>query len=156
MAAEQFYAGSLFMLYIRTGGAWKPVACLTSNGISESWDFAETVTKCDLGVTRRKPTTYSFEIPFEGVFTDTVGAGGDTAKASWDRISTIARAKTLTEFQVALLKTDGTEDPNFSEQYGYAYFSALEITGAEGEFITFTGTLLGDGDITTTDPYPGY
>jgi hypothetical protein len=62
----------------------------------------------------------------------------------------------LTEFQVALLKTDGTEDPNFSEQYGYAYFSALEITGAEGEFITFTGTLLGDGDITTTDPYPGY
>ena len=156
MADEQFYSGSLFMLYIRTGGAWKPVACLTSNGISESWDFAETVTKCDPGVTRRKPTTYSYEIPFEGVFTDTSGAGGDNAKASWDRISIIARAKTLTEFQVALLKTDGTEEPNFSAQYGYAYFSALEITGAEGDFITFTGTLLGDGDITTTDPYPGY
>jgi hypothetical protein len=156
MADEQFYSGSLFMLYIRNSGTWKPVACLTSNGISESWDFAETVTKCDPGVTRRKPTTYSYEIPFEGVFTDTSGAGGDTAKASWDTIKTIARAKTLTEYQIALLRTDGTEEPNFAAQFGTAYFSALDITGAEGEFITFSGTLLGDGDITETDPYPGY
>ena len=156
MADEQFYSGSLFMLYIRTGGAWKPVACLTSNGISESWDFAETVTKCDPVITRRKPTTYSYEIPFEGVFTDTSGAGGDTAKASWDTIKNLARAKALTEYQIALLKENGTEEPNFAAQYGAAYFSALEITGAEGEFITFTGTMLGDGDITEVDPYPGY
>lgn len=156
MANEQFYSGSLFMLYIRNSGTWKPVACLTSNGISESWDFAETVTKCDPGVTRRKPTTYSYEIPFEGVFTDTSGAGGDTAKASWDTLKTLARAKTLTEYQIALLREDGTEEPNFAAQFGSAYFSALEITGAEGEFITFSGTLLGDGDITETDPYPGY
>jgi hypothetical protein len=156
MADEQFYSGSLFMLYIRNSGTWKPVACLTSNGISESWDFAETVTKCDPGVTRRKPTTYSYEIPFEGVFTDTSGAGGDTAKASWDTIKNIARAKTLTEYQIALLRENGTEDPNFSAQFGSAYFSALDITGAEGEFITFSGTMLGDGDITETDPYPGY
>ena len=156
MADEQFYSGSLFMLYIRTGGAWKPVACLTSNGISESWYFAETVSKCDPGITRRKPTTYSYEIPFEGVFTDTSGAGGDTAKASWDTIKNLARAKALTEYQIALLKENGTEEPNFAAQYGAAYFSALEITGAEGEFITFTGTMLGDGDITEVDPYPGY
>ena len=156
MADEQFYSGSLFMLYIRNSGTWKPVACLTSNGISESWDFAETVTKCDPGVTRRKPTTYSYEIPFEGVFTDTSGAGGDTAKASWDTIKGIARAKTLAEYQIALLRTDGSEEPNFAPQYGTAYFSALDITGAEGEFITFSGTLLGDGDISETDPYPGY
>ena len=156
MAEEQFYSGSLFMLYIRNSGTWKPVACLTSNGISESWDFAETVTKCDPGVTRRKPTTYSYEIPFEGVFTDTSGAGGDTAKASWDTIKGIARAKTLAEYQIALLRDNGTEDPNFAAQYGTAYFSALDITGAEGEFITFSGTLLGDGDISETDPYPGY
>jgi hypothetical protein len=156
MADEQFYSGSLFMLYIRNSGTWKPVACLTSNGISESWDFAETVTKCDPGVTRRKPTTYSYEIPFEGVFTDTSGAGGDTAKASWDTIKNLARAKTLTEYQIALLRENGTEDPNFSAQFGAAYFSALDITGAEGEFITFSGTMLGDGDITETDPYPGY
>jgi len=156
MADEQFYSGSLFMLYIRNSGTWKPVACLTSNGISESWDFAETVTKCDPGVTRRKPTTYSYEIPFEGVFTDTSGAGGDTAKASWDVIKNIARAKTLTEYQIALLLTNGSEDPNFDAQFGTAYFSALDITGAEGEFITFSGTMLGDGDITETDPYPGY
>jgi len=154
--ANQFYSGSLFMLYIRNGGTWKPVACLTSNGISESWDFAETVTKCDPGVTRRKPTTYSYEIPFEGVFTDTSGGGGDTAKASWDVIKDLARSKTLTEYEIALLKEDGTEEPNFAPQYGAAYFSALEITGAEGEFITFSGTLLGDGDITEIDPYPGY
>jgi hypothetical protein len=156
MADEQFYSGSLFMLYIRNSGTWKPVACLTSNGISESWDFAETVTKCDPGVTRRKPTTYSYEIPFEGVFTDTSGAGGDTAKASWDTIKNLARAKTLTEYQIALLKENGTEDPNFNAQFGAAYFSALDITGAEGEFITFSGTMLGDGDITEVDPYPGY
>jgi hypothetical protein len=107
-------------------------------------------------VNRRKPTTYSYEIPCEGVFTDTSGAGGDTAKASWDTIKNLARAKTLTEYQIALLRDNGTEEPNFAPQYGAAYFSALDITGAEGEFITFSGTLLGDGDITETDPYPGY
>ena len=156
MANDQFYLGSLFMLYIRSGGTWKPVACLTSNGISESWDFAETMTKCDPGVTRRKPTTYSYEIPIEGVFTDTTGAGGDTAKASWDAIATLARAKTYIEWQVALLRSNGTEDTNFPEQYGSGYFSALEISAPESDFITFTATILGDGDITTTNPYPGY
>ena len=156
MTNEQFSMGSLFMLYIRNAGTWKPVSCLTSNGISENWDFAETVTKCDRGVTRRKPTTYSYEIPIEGVFTDTSGIGGDTAKASWDTIKVPARAKTLTEWQIALLKVDGTEDPNFAAQYGSAYFSALEISAPESDFITFTATMLGDGDITETDPYPGY
>lgn len=156
MANEEFYMGSLMMLYIRSGGAWKPVACLTSNGISESWNFAETVTKCDPGVTRRKPTTYSYEIPIEGVFTDTTGAGGDTAKASWDALKVIARAKTRTEWKTDLRREDGTEDPNFAPQYGGGYFSALEVTGPEDDFINFTATILGDGDITETDPYPGY
>jgi hypothetical protein len=156
MANEQFYDGGFFMLYIRNAGAWKPIACLTSNGLSETWDFAETVTKCDPGVTRRRPTTYSYEIPFEGVFTDTSGAGGDTAKASWDTIKNLARAKTLTEYQIALLTPGGSENPDFAAQYGTAYFSTLEITATEGELITFSGTLLGDGDITETDPYPGY
>lgn len=156
MADEPLYLGSLMMLYIRSGGAWKPVACLTSNGISESWDFAETQTKCDPGVTRRKPTTYSYEIPIEGLFTDTTGAGGDTAKASWDSIKTIARAKTITEWKMALLRENGTEDVNFAPQYGTSYFSALEITTPEGDFISFTATMLGDGDITETNPYPGY
>lgn len=156
MANEAFYMGSLFMLYIRQSGIWKPVSCLTSNGISESWNFAETVTKCDPGVTRRKPTTYSYEIPIEGVFTDTTGVGGDTAKASWDSLKVPARAKQLIEWQVALLKEDGTEDPAFNAQFGTAYFSALEIDAPEEDFIGFTATLLGDGDITETDPYPGY
>ena len=153
---EQFYMGSLFMLYIRANGTWKPVACLTSNGISESWDFAETVTKCDPGVTRRKPTTYSYEIPIEGVFTDTTGSGGDTAKASWDALKVPARAKQLTEWQVALLREDGSEDPNFAAQFGQGYFSSLEVDAPEDDFINFSATILGDGDITETDPYPGY
>ena len=156
MANETFYMGGLFMLYIRTGGTWKPFSCMTSNGLSESWDFAETVTACDPGTTRRKPTTYSYEIPYEGVFTDTTGAGGDTAKASWDTAKTIARAKQLTDWKLALLKDDGDEEPNFAPQYGSAYFSSLEITGTPTDFITYSATLLGDGDITETDPYPGY
>jgi len=156
MANETFYMGGLFQLYIRTGGAWKPLSCMTSNGLSETWNFAETVTACDPGVTRRKPTTYSYEIPYEGVFTDTTGAGGDTAKASWDTAKTIARAKTLFDWKIALLQDDGDEEPNFAPQYGTAYFSALEITGTPEDFITYSATLLGDGDITETDPYPGY
>jgi len=156
MANETFYMGNLFMLYIRTGGLWKPVSCMTSNGISESWNFAETVTACDPGVTRRKPTTYSYEIPYEGVFTDTSGAGGDTAKASWDTLSGIARAKTAVDWKIALLQDDGDEEPNFAPQYGTAYFSALDISATMEDFITYSATFLGDGDITTTDPYPGY
>ncbi len=156
MANETFYIGNRFFLYLRSGGSWKPASCMTSNGLSESWDFAETVTACDPGVMRRKPTTYSYEIPFEGVFTDTSGAGGDTAKVSWDAMALIARAKTLTGWKIALLSSDGTTNTNFAPQYGNGYFSALEISATESDFITFTSTILGDGDITSVDPYPGY
>lgn len=156
MADETFYIGNRFFLYLRNGGSWKPFSCMTSNGLSETWDFAEVTTACDPGVTRRKPTTYSYEIPFEGVFTDTELPGGDTSKVSWDTATTIARAKTRFDWKIALLRKDGSEEPNFAPQYGTAYFSALEISATDVDFITFTATLLGDGDITTTDPYPGY
>lgn len=57
---------------------------------------------------------------------------------------------------MALLRADGTQDSNFDPQYGNAYFSALEVTAPEGDFINWTGAMLGDGDITATNPYPGY
>jgi hypothetical protein len=143
-----FISGDDLILSIALGSPleWKPVACLTSNGISESTDFAETVTKCDPGVTVVTPTNYSYSISFEGLLTDTTSMGGDTAKASWDAIKGIQRAKDKVEWKMA------TVDSDLVEQYGEGYFDALEITGAAGENIAFTGSIKGTGSITAVDP----
>lgn len=142
----EFINGDDLVLFIAVSDTWKPVACLTSNGISESTEFAETVTKCDPGVTVVTPTTYSYSISLEGVLTDTTTMGGDTAKASWDKIKDIQRAKTQVQWKMATVVSD------LVEQYGEGYFESLELTGAAGENITFTGSIKGTGSITAVDP----
>jgi hypothetical protein len=143
-----FISGDDLILSIALGTPldWKPVACLTSNGISETTDFAETVTKCDPGVTVVTPTNYSYSISFEGLLTDTTTMGGDTAKASWDAIKNIQRNKEEVQWKMATVAS------SLVEQYGNGYFDSLEITGAAGENISFTGSIKGTGSISASDP----
>lgn len=139
-----FINGDLAILSIRRAGVMTPVACLTSNGLAEALTFNEVQTKCDPGVIISTPNSYSYNIPLEGVMTDTTSAGGDTALASWDYLRTLMRAKTLVEWQITI------GDPTFIQDGGFGYFENLEMTAPAGDNITFTGSIKGTGDISTT------
>lgn len=139
-----FINGDLAILSIRRDGDMVPVACLTSNGLAEALTFNEVQTKCDPGVIITTPNSYSYNIPLEGVLTDTTSAGGDTALASWDYLRTLMRAKALVEWQIEI------GSPTFIQDGGFGYFENLEMTAPAGDNITFTGSIKGTGEISTT------
>ena len=139
-----FINGDLAILSIMRGAVMTPVACLTSNGLAEALTFNEVQTKCDPGVIISTPNAYSYNIPLEGVLTDTTSGGGDTALASWDYLRTLMRAKTLVQWQITI------GDPTFITDGGFGYFENLELTAPAGDNITFTGSIKGTGDIATT------
>jgi hypothetical protein len=139
-----FINGDLAILSIMRDAVMTPVACLTSNGLAEALTFNEVQTKCDPGVIISTPNSYSYNIPLEGVLTDTTSVGGDDALASWDYLRNLMRGKTLVQWQITI------GEPAFITDGGFGYFENLEMTAPAGDNITFTGSIKGTGDISTT------
>lgn len=137
-----FINGDDSILSIKRGEVYVPIACLTSNGTSETVTFNEVQTKCDPGVVVSTPNSYSYTKSLDGILTDTTSVGGDTAQASWDFLTTLLRAKTLIYWK------EVTGNPGFITEMGEGYIESLEMTAASGENITFTGSIKGTGDIT--------
>lgn len=111
----------------------EPIACLTSNSISEILSFLGTSKKTINGAQTIKPVANSYTLNFEAVMVNDV--------MSWAELSLLARAMRLGiwEFDLGDMAGDA----------GYGFLSNLEMTASSGEFITFTGTIIGYGEITT-------
>ncbi len=127
--------------------AYEPIVCLTSNSLSESVEeITAPRTKCDTNnALVREAGQYSYEIPFEGVYAET-----EAAKLSWAELRTKLRALGNVTWRLTTTYADASTDVEF----GTAFFSALEKTSAVDEFLAFSGTLLGSGDIVAVDPNP--
>ncbi len=138
------------IIYIYDDMDWKPLACLTSTGLSSALSMIESTTKCFPGVVKKTPGQLNNSLSAEGEFIDTTTVGGDTAKASHDKLFLIQQTKELTEFKY---DTDITNVDSI-KYFGSGYFTDLELTQGSGEEIsTFTVTLDVDGAITLVDPY---
>ena len=138
--------GNAEILYIWDGSsAYEPIACLISNGLSESVSEVVSVNKCYPQQTIRKGGTHAYEIPFEGEYIKT-----EAGKVSWVEIKTKLRTKGNFTWKIVTTYADATADI----EYGTAFFSSLEKTSPAGdENITFSGTLLGSGLIVAVDPH---
>lgn len=141
---SEFVNGDNSVLSILRGSAYVPIACLTSNGTSETVTFNEVQTKCDPGVVISTPNAYSYSKSLDGLLTNTLSVGGDSALASWDYLSGLMRNKTLIYWKEAI------GSPAFINEYGEGYIDSLEMTAASGDNITFTGSIKGTGDILRT------
>ena len=143
-----FIKGDVLVLSIHDGTAYRPIACLTSNSISQSMGVIETITKCDPGVTQKQAGTYSYEISAEGEYIDTTSVGAETTKASHDYLHKNKFASgSLVEWKM----TTGLADD--SEYFGSGYLTELSADAPTGdEFATFSMTLSGTGSIVLTDP----
>ena len=112
--------------------AYEPLVCLTSGGLSESVEeITAPITKCDsTSSLTREAGTYSYEIPFEGLYAET-----EAGKLSWAEIRTKLRALGEITWRITTTYATGTD-----VEYGTGFFSALEKTGEVEEFISFSGT----------------
>ncbi len=144
--------GKNIIFYVHDGSDYRPVACLTSNGISVSQEAKESViTKCNQ-TKEITPGVMSYEIPFEGQFIDTTSVGGDTAKASYDWLLTHMKSKNdaglLTNWKQTTKKSDSLTETI----YGEGIITSLELTAPAEEDATFSATLQGNGWFSTVDP----
>lgn len=141
--------GEKGILYIYTGAAYKPVACLTSNSLNTTVSMIESQTKCFPGVVKKTAGTFSYSIDAEGEYIDTTTVGGDTAKQSHDALFLLQQAKTIIEWKIDTNISDATS----VKYYGSGYLTDLSATfGSGDELSTFSATIDGDGAILLTDP----
>ncbi len=137
--------GEDLILYVHDSSAYRPVACLTQNSLSETTNIIESQTKCDPGVVTRDFGTSSYELSLEGEYIDTTSATGDTSSASHDYLRTIQRQKITWRMDTGLADT-----PYY---YGTGIISELSLEAPAGdELSTFSASITGDGAIVTVDP----
>ena len=149
--ADDAIMGKNITLAVYDGAAYRPVACLTSNGISITQEMLELpITKCSPDK-KSKKGDLSYEIPFEGQFIDTTTVGGDTAKASYDFLVTHMKSMKDTDSKTRWKQTT-TIGATSDVIYGEGHIINLELTApAEGE-ATFSATLQGEGWFSSTEP----
>ena len=85
---SNFIKGDNIILYVHDGSIYRPIACLTSNSLSQDVNVIESQTKCDPGVVIKDPGSMTYEITFEGNYIDTTSVGAEVTKASHDYIKT--------------------------------------------------------------------
>lgn len=146
--------GELSILSIWDGTAYRPVACLTNNSLTQSLSIIESQTKCDPGVVKKSAGTLNYNISLEGEYIDTTSVGGDSAKASHDFLMEIQndQASGAKPAEAWKLETN-VNDSNFKTYYGDAIISELTLDAPAGdELQTFSATLEGSGLIVEADP----
>ena len=142
-----FIKGDNLILYVHDGTAYRPIACLTSNSLSQTRGIIETQTKCLPGVTERAAGSLSYEVSCEGNYIDTTSVGGETSKASHDYL------KGLMEAGDAVTWKMDTGLTTTAAYYGSAIITDLSADAPTGdEFATFSCTLSGTGSIASVDP----
>lgn len=138
------------ILYIYQGSAYEPIACLTSNSISNAVSVIESQTKCFPGEIKKQAGVISASIDFEGEFIDTTSVGGDTAKASFDSLLAIQNAREVFKWKI---DTDVPNTATSYKMYGFGVLTDLSLDAAAGdELQTFSGTIDVSGKILNAEP----
>lgn len=137
------YKGEDRILYIQIDDLFVPIGCLTDNSLSESVDTIDTTTRENEGWTSSRPVTQSYSISFSGIQILTTTDEGDDTKASYDRLKSLKRDRTLLDWQIK-----GNNFPIVD--YGKCYITDLSEATPVNDLITFSGTLTGYGEAFAT------
>lgn len=142
-----FIKGDTIILYVYDGAAYKPLACLTSNSLSQTRNIIESQTKCNPGLVLKDAGSLTYEITFEGNYIDTTSTGASTTLASHDTIKSLLELGSSYDWKMDTGLADN------AAYYGTGVFSDLTLDASAGdELATFSGTLSGSGAIVNVDP----
>lgn len=138
----KFYSNKKRILFIKFDDQeeFLPVGYLLANGFEEDVEMIPTTTREneDGWVTARPLGMQSFQIDFSALQVNTIFAGGDFTRVSYDRLKLIKRSRQLIEWRLI------TTDLQFVDS-GRGHITKLsEVTEAMG-FLKYNATLLGYG-----------
>ena len=138
----EFYKGEDRILYLKYLGAYLPIACLTENPFSESSEFIDTTTRDNAGWKTSRPVMQSYSISFSGLQLNSATSGGNFNVLSYDMLKKLKRQRLLLDWKI---------EGNFpTVDYGKCYIQDISEANAVGEFLTFSGSLVGYGIPLTT------
>ena len=129
-----------------TTPAYLPIGCLTTNEISKTVEMKDgTITKCEDSpdpIYGKKSYTITW---------DAIAIEDNLTHASLNKVSELMDSaytdKTPIFWKIETTKSDATKDT----RYGKGFLTNLkESDPVEGE-ITFSGTIVGSGDVSATD-----
>ncbi len=112
----------------------KPVGCTITTGLSEQISFIRTCKTSEKGAVKSLGTIHSYSIPFEAVYVK------DIALMTYQDIQELARNREMIQWAL----DDSAENVGES---GFAFLENLQISGSSDDFLKFTGTLTGYGEI---------
>ena len=144
----EFTNGTLKILYIKQYGEYLPIGCLIDNSFSESADMLDTTVRTNTnGWKSSIPVGQSYSIDFSGLITNDISS--DTM-ITFQALRDIKRQRQLLEWRVS--------DGNGNDDFGSAYINSLGETSTIDEFVSFNGSLVGQGEPTNTfdSLYYGY
>ena len=113
----------------------KPVGCLTSNSLAVTIQFIQTCKTTAKGAIKSLGTLHSYSIPFEAVYVK------DLAVITYQDLTVLGRNREMIEWDLV------DDEPGGIMEAGFAYIENLQLTGNVEDFIKFTGTLTGYGEI---------
>lgn len=133
-----FVNGEDRILYVKINGVYLPVGCLTGNNIDETTEMIDTTTRDNNGWSTSAPNLQSYNVSFSGIQVNSTVIGGNFNVASYDKLKTIKRNKIRIEWKV-----QGKIFPIVD--YGEGYISDLSEANNVGEFMSFSGNIIGFG-----------
>ena len=144
---SKYLDGKLEVFEIWNGlDAYEMPICFSSHTLSETVDEISGRTKCDLnGAMQKRAGAYSYEISFEGLYVQ-----AEANKIAWTDLRDKLRALGNFDWRIT---TTYLDNPTTTDvEYGNGFLSNLEKTATIDEDIAFSGTLIGNGLISATDP----
>jgi hypothetical protein len=111
----------------------EPIACLTSNNLSENLSFINTSGRTAKGALTVIPVANSYTISFDAVFVSDLSM-------SWEDLSLATRLMQLGDWEMTGV-----------DLMGFGYLSGLDVIADSGGIITFTGQIIGYGVIVPSD-----
>jgi len=133
-----FVNGQDRILFIKIDGNYMPIGCLTGNSLDKNAEMLDTTTRDNKGWKTSRPVVKDYNISFTGVQINTTMAGGNFNIASYDKLNKLFNDSILLDWKI-----QGTIFPVVD--YGKCYISSLGEANNVGEFMTFSGTLVGYG-----------
>ena len=133
-----FVNGEDRILFIKYNGVYLPIGCLTGNTIDETTEIIDTTTIDNQGWSTSVPLLQSYSIGFSGIQVNSTVVGGNFNVASYDKLTVIKRDKIRVEWKI-----QGSKFPVVD--YGEGYITDLGSAENVGEFMSFSGSIIGFG-----------
>jgi hypothetical protein len=143
---DSFSSGTYKILSIKSGQVYYPIGCLTSNSFSERMETIGTNVSTKNGWQTIAGTNQSYNISFDGLVTLDPSISN---LLTYEQLKQQKRNRIQIQWQI--------QDQDGNIDYGEGFITSLSDSASIDEFVSFTGSIIGQGVpfYNNLDPYYG-